>query len=200
MMNLRENPVSDDHDIDNHQSTSCDVQTYITKANISQMEDDISARIVEKEQGSVRMYNVYSFDLYFKHPDRVSFYTGMPNTDVLKLVEDYLTNDENKCLSKESSFMVCIIKMRMNYLFGDMAYQLNVSASTFQMCFHNVLYLRLEILIKWPTRENLQKSMPLCFLDKELLLYWIALNFSPSDPVVQLIKCTHTQIINIIRL
>ena len=163
MMNLRENPVSDDHDIDNHQSTSCEVQTYITKANISQMEDDISARIVEKEQGSVRMYNVYSFDFYFKHPDRVSFYTGMPNTDVLKLVEDYLTNDENKCLSKESSFMVCIIKMRMNYLFGDMAYQLNVSASTIQRCFHNVLnvlYLRLEMLIKWPTREHLQKSMP----------------------------------------
>ena len=97
----------------------------------------------------------------------------MLNTNVLKLVfhlgEEYLTNDENKCLSKESSFMVCIIKMRMNYLFGDMAYQLNISVSTIQRCFHNVLnvlYLRLKILIKWPTRENLRKSMTVCFLEK----------------------------------
>ena len=66
MMNLREDPVSDDHDIDNHQSTRCEVQTYITKVDISQMEDDLSARIVEKEQESVKMFNVYSFSFLFK--------------------------------------------------------------------------------------------------------------------------------------
>ena len=54
----------------------------------------------------------------------------------------------------------------MNYLFKDIAYYLNVSATTIQRSFHSTLdeiYARLQFLVKWPTREDLRKSMPQCF-------------------------------------
>ena len=54
----------------------------------------------------------------------------------------------------------------MNYLFRDIAYQLNVSVGTVQRVFHytlNALYVELDFLIQWPSRDNLRKSMPMCF-------------------------------------
>ena len=72
----------------------------------------------------------------------------------------------SKTLSKEEEFLICLTKLRMNYLFKDIAYHLNVSVSTIQRSFHStldVMYARLQFLVKWPTRENLRKSMPQCF-------------------------------------
>ena len=54
----------------------------------------------------------------------------------------------------------------MNYLFQDMAYQLNVSLATFTRSFDSTLGVhaaRLSFEIKWPSREALRLSMPMCF-------------------------------------
>ena len=54
----------------------------------------------------------------------------------------------------------------MNYLFKDIAYQLRISLSTVQRSFHatlDVLYAKLAFLIRWPDREQLRKTMPMCF-------------------------------------
>ena len=54
----------------------------------------------------------------------------------------------------------------MNYLFRDIAYQLNVSSATMQIYFHStlgVMYVKLSFVIRWPERAELRKSMPMCF-------------------------------------
>ena len=62
--------------------------------------------------------------------------------------------------------LLCLIRLRMNYLFKDIAYQLNISVATVKRSFHNVLdvlYHRLSVLIRWPKRDELRKTMPMCF-------------------------------------
>ena len=54
----------------------------------------------------------------------------------------------------------------MNYLFRDIAYQINVSSATVQRYFYSTLdvtYVKLSFVIRWPERAELRKSMPVCF-------------------------------------
>ena len=58
------------------------------------------------------------------------------------------------------------MKLRLNCGLQDLAYRLQVSLSTMTRRFQemvDMLYIRLNFLIMWPERENLRKTMPLCF-------------------------------------
>ena len=69
-------------------------------------------------------------------------------------------------LTRYNQMLLCLIRLRMNYLFKDIAYQLRISLSTVQRSFHvtlDVLYAKLAFLIRWPDREQLRKTMPMCF-------------------------------------
>lgn len=145
------------------------VQTDLTVDGLKQIEDDIKSRVLDSQGRAAVENRLYHFQTYIEDPDKVSFYTGLPNFNVLKLVfnlvEDYMVSS-SKILSKEEEFMICIVKLRMNYLFKDIAYHLNVSVGTVHKAFHNtldVLYTRLHFLVRWPTREALRMSMPQCF-------------------------------------
>ena len=73
---------------------------------------------------------------------------------------------EHSILTKFQQMLLCLIKRRMNYLFRDIAYQLNVSSATVQRYFHStldVMYVKLSCVIRWPERAELRKSMPMCF-------------------------------------
>lgn len=146
-------------------------QTDLTSDGIRQLEEDLNARVVESsEKQEFLSKDLYSFAYYEKNTEKVSFYTGMPNIGALKvtfeMVEAYMRNDA-KALSKENEYLLCLIKLRMNYLFKDIANHLNLSAATVQRSFHDtldVLFCRLcRFLIRWPDRENLRESMPMCF-------------------------------------
>ena len=70
-------------------------------------------------------------------------------------------SSSSKTLTKEEEFFICLVKLRMNYLFKDIAYHLNVSVATVQKNSHStldILFVRLQFLVKWPTRENLRMS------------------------------------------
>ena len=85
---------------------------------------------------------------------------------VFELVCEQMGN--NRSFTKMQEFFICLIKLRMNYLFKDMAFQLNVSVQTVQKTSHDtleVLFSRLLFLVHWPERNELQNSMPQCFLD-----------------------------------
>ena len=95
------------------------------------------------------------------------FYTSLPSLAVdivYNHVEGHLSGSLK--LTKYQQMFVCLVKLPMNYLFRDTSYQLKVSVGTIQRVFHctqNTLYLELDVLIQWSSRENLRKSMPLCF-------------------------------------
>ncbi|XP_067941879.1 uncharacterized protein [Watersipora subatra] len=108
--------------------------------------------------------------LHLKKKDKmVVFYTGLPDLEAVKVVYDLIKNqlsNLSKCLSKENQLMLCLMKLRLNYCFQDTVYQLDVSLSTVQKCFHSVLdllYVRLRFFVKWPERECLRVSMPMSF-------------------------------------
>ena len=63
------------------------------------------------------------------------------------------------------SFLIVLLKLRLNLGLQDLAYRLNVSLATVSRSFHatlNVMMVRLQWLIKWP-EEQLWKTMPNCF-------------------------------------
>ena len=116
-----------------------EVQTDLTCQTISELELDNRARVVES--GCLKSFTIYDREMYVGAPDKVSFYTGLPNVDVLDVIFDlvqvHLT--ANGKLSKYQQMLLCLIRLRMNYLFKDLAYQLNISVATVQRSFHNVL-------------------------------------------------------------
>ena len=141
------------------------IQTDMTCQTISELESDNMARMSES---SVQRCTIYDREMYVGSPDKVAFYTGVPNVAVLDIIfgmiEEYLT--PNAKLSKYQQMLLCIIRLRMNYLFRDLAYQLNVSVATVQRAFHctlDLLYAKLSFLIRWPERSQLRKTMPMCF-------------------------------------
>ena len=145
------------------------VQTDLTLEGLQQVENDNKSRMLEADAKAAKESRIYCFKTYMDDPDKVPFYTGLPNVGVLKLVFDMVESQmsgSSKALTKEEEFFICLVKLRMNYLFKDIAYHLNVSITTVQKSFHStldVLYARLQFLVKWPTRENLRMSMPQCF-------------------------------------
>ena len=64
------------------------------------------------------------------------------------------------------SYLIMLIKLRLNLGLQDLAYRFKVSLSTISRRFHEFLdiaYSQLGFLIHWPERDELRKTMPLCF-------------------------------------
>jgi hypothetical protein len=143
------------------------VQTTVTCQQISDLECDNRARVVE-EANRRQTCSVYDREMYVDGPEKASFYTGLPGVEVLDVIFNLIDEHmiEHSILTKYQQMLLCLIKLRMNYLFRDIAYQLNVSSATMQIYFHStlgVMYVKLSFVIRWPERAELRKSMPMCF-------------------------------------
>ena len=113
---------------------------------------------------------MYTREWYENYSETVPFYTSVPSLAVLGIVYDRIKwhLSEAMKLSRYQQLLVWRVKLKMNYLFRDIAYQLNVSVSRVQRVFHytlNALYVELHFLIQWHSSsgENLRKSMPMRF-------------------------------------
>ena len=107
---------------------------------------------------------------YFENADdKVRFYTGLPDYDILiatfNFVSPYVTR-KTLTLSLFQEFIMVLIKLRLNVPNQDLAYRFDISLSTASCVFSawmEVLDVRLSLLIAWPDREELWRTMPLCF-------------------------------------
>ena len=121
--------------------------------------------------------------------EKLKFYTGTCGCRVLILLSAYsciksfpgitewcifnaLLNLLSPCLrecrklSKYQMLLLFLMKLRLSLFNEDLAYRFGVHTSTVTRVFHSVLdvaKVRLSHLIKWPDRETLQKTMPMCF-------------------------------------
>ena len=100
---------------------------------------------------------------------KVHYYTGLPNSELLlstfEFVMKSFVDGDNRSFYWRS-FIIVLIKLRLNLGFQDLAFRLGVSKATISRRFHEALDImatRLEWLIKWPDREELWKTMPNCF-------------------------------------
>ena len=111
--------------------------------------------------------DLFNEEEFVKDNQKVKYYTGLPNGELLlevfKLVVPF------PGVKREyywKSFISTLMKLRLNCGLQDLAYRLRVSLSTMTRRFQemvDILYIRLNFLIMWPERENLRKTMPLCF-------------------------------------
>ena len=102
--------------------------------------------------------------------DYVHFYTGLPNAMVLKSVFDHVVKtlpvERSTKLSPFQEFMVVMLKLRLNSPIEDLSYRFGVSVSSVSRILLKWLKqmdIRLQDLIIWPEREELQRTMPECF-------------------------------------
>ena len=105
---------------------------------------------------------------YFTNDDqKICYYTGLPNKEILLGVFELVIPLPG--LKRDyywKSYLVTLMKLRLNLGYQDLAYRLGVSISTLSRRFNemlDIMAIRLDFLIFWPDRENLQKTMPLCF-------------------------------------
>ena len=100
----------------------------------------------------------------------VHFYTGLPNANILKSVFDHVVKtlpvDKSTKLGPFQEFMVVMLKLRLNSPVEDLSYRFGVSISSVSRILLKWLKqmdIRLQDLIIWPEREELQRTMPECF-------------------------------------
>jgi len=104
--------------------------------------------------------------------DKVKFYTGLPcysvmNTVFLHVSTDFKCNESS--LPKFQQFLMTLMKLRLNLSNQDLAYRFGISQSTVSKYFRkwiNVMYIRLQPVIRWPSREELYATMPTDFKNK----------------------------------
>ena len=103
--------------------------------------------------------------------DRVLFFTGLPNHQILlylyEFLEESIHSTHRNSLSKFQEFTLTLMRLRLNLNFQDLAYRFGISRSTASRIFEKwitVMNEELDFLIKWPTREELQKTMPRDFV------------------------------------
>ncbi|KAL3865415.1 hypothetical protein ACJMK2_042806 [Sinanodonta woodiana] len=117
-----------------YESHSKGIQTDLTIKEIQQLVDDNKARLIKAlENEKFNIKGLYSFNYYENINKNVGFYTSMPEFELLKLVFNFIEGHMNsniKSLSRENEFLLCMLKLRMDYLFKDMAHQLDVLVAT----------------------------------------------------------------------
>ena len=121
-------------------------QTDVTAEDISYLEED--NRALRVSESSEPTFSLYDRGCYVGAPEKACFYTGLPSVEILdvvfELVEQHMTSSVK--LTRYDQMLLCLIRVRMNYLFKDIAYQLRISLSTVQISFHatlDVLYAKL---------------------------------------------------------
>ena len=83
---------------------------------------------------------------------------------LFQLVESFLPHGPK--LSKFNTFMIFLMKVRLNLNFEDIAYRFDVNTSTVSRHFHTVLdimFVRTKPLVQWPDRDVLRLTMPFSF-------------------------------------
>lgn len=99
---------------------------------------------------------------YFKSDDKVRFYTGLPSYQVLIATLNHVAPHTDPF----QEFVIVLMELQLNVPFQDLAYQFMVSVPTVSRIFWswiNAMDNRLSELLHWPARENLWKTMPMCF-------------------------------------
>ena len=111
----------------------------------------------------------FTEEYFADHDDRVRFYTGLPGFDVLKATFSFISpfvTRRSKSLSLFQEFIMVLMKLRLNVTIQDLAYRFGVSLSTVSRTFSiwfTVMDIRLSPIIRWPERDELWHTMPLCF-------------------------------------
>ena len=96
------------------------------------------------------------------------FYTGLPTwgmfLHVFMFLSPFVTPSRSAKLDDE--YFAVLVRLRLNLFVVDLASRLGVSSGTLVNIFQkwlDVMFVRLQFLITWPSRETVRNNMPLVF-------------------------------------
>ena len=118
---------------------------------------------------------VFEQDFFEGDDEKVRFHTGLYSMEVLIKTFSFVSRHVNRrslSLSKFQEFVLVLIKLRLAFPHQDLAYRFNVSrpvVSRILLTWLIIMDVCLSPLISWPSREQLQRTMPKCFTDSVCL-------------------------------
>ena len=99
-----------------------------------------------------------------------NFYTGLPSFGIFVSLLNFVTKKTSENPSYKltcfQSFLLTLMKLRLNLSNYDLGFRFCIHETTVSRVLIRWLQLidiRLSPLIRWPEREELQKTMPWCF-------------------------------------
>ena len=152
-----------------------EAQTELSSDNISSFEqqiqqlerDNIALRGQVRElEERVNQTGLLEED--FKDDAKIKFYTGLPSWGVFSALFALILGALPGCrkLSQFHKVLMFFMKLRLNLADDDLAYRFGVNQSTVSRNFHRILdimFVKTQSLIHWPSRDALRKSMPSSF-------------------------------------
>ena len=100
---------------------------------------------------------------------KVKYYTGLSNLGTLLLLLDLLLpgmSTVERSLTHFQQLVMVLLKLRLNLEEIDLAYRFNVSQPTVSRMFKKWMMCmgeKLAPLIRWPSRNEIRKTMPMAF-------------------------------------
>ena len=137
---------------------------------ICQLESELKSRNAELHNLREKILKASLTEDSFRNDEKVLFYTGLPNFLVMITLFNYLQDivslTARSSLSKFEQFVLTLMRLRLNLPLSDLGYRFGVSTSTAFRVFNtwlDVMFVRLSPLIRWPSRKELWKTMPLSY-------------------------------------
>lgn len=161
--------VSEEEENENNIGTQTDASDF-TRSRYTQTEEcDYMFRT--QKPWLPEKSTVFEQEFFEGDDEKVRFYTGLHSMEVLMKTFHFVSTHVNRralSLSKFQEFVLVLIKLRLAVPHQDLAYRFNVSrpvVSRIILTWLTVMDNRLSPLISWPSREELQRTMPKCFID-----------------------------------
>ena len=98
--------------------------------------------------------------------DKTCFYTGLPRFALFLTLCDIVKPYFRSQKKAENSLFACLVKLRLNSPFKDLAYRFNLHLASVSESFHkciDISYANLQQLIIWPDAELLKEKLPAVF-------------------------------------
>ena len=135
------------------------------------IQTDFSGDFSNEFDGTGRRFiDSVSEEAFKDNNEKVLFYTGLPSYFILmtvfNFVKDYIVITPTSSLSKFQQFVMTLMKLRLSLLNQDLGYRFEITDGSVSRLFLNmmdILFVRLKPLIKWPSRQVLLDSTPMCF-------------------------------------
>ncbi|XP_026768610.3 uncharacterized protein LOC113526053 isoform X1 [Pangasianodon hypophthalmus] len=101
-------------------------------------------------------------------PEKVQFYTGLPNyfvfETVMWLLVPHMKGDKNAKLSNFQQLLLTLMRLRLDLRNQDLAYRFGVKVSTVTRTVHRIINIMFTTLVPtavfWPSRVELRKNLP----------------------------------------
>ncbi|XP_073701821.1 uncharacterized protein [Garra rufa] len=164
--------------------TEDDVEEEMSLTSVNQMGSPVknippdyesSLEALKKENVELResLEKMSLTEASFKNdPEKVRFYTGLPNyfvfETVMLLLVPHMKGDKNAKLSKFQQLLLTLMRLRLDLKNQDLAYRFGVKVATVTRTVHRIINIMFTTLVPtavfWPSRVELRKNLPAALL------------------------------------